>query len=189
MPRKKRKLSGNEIRSAKKAAILDEKRSTRLPLIAAALCVVFIAAGATLYTLAPTGGSGTAATTAVTGAPPSGQVEYNVALFNDGRAKYFSYKAGKQTINYFILKSADGIIRAAFDACDVCWPAGKGYVQQGDQMVCRNCGRKFDSVRINEVKGGCNPAPLKRRIEGDLLILRMDDILDGRQYFNFSQKA
>jgi uncharacterized membrane protein len=189
MSKKKRKLTGDEIRSAKKAAILNEKKRSRLPLIAVALCAVFIAAGAAMYTLAPFGKSGTTATTDVSTAPHSDLVEYDVALFNDGTAQHFSYTAGTQTINYFILKSSDGVIRAAFDACDVCWPAGKGYVQQGDQMICRNCGRKFDSVRINEVKGGCNPAPLNRRIEGDRLIIQKVDILDGRQYFNFSQKA
>jgi uncharacterized membrane protein len=189
MSKKKRKLTSDEIRSAKKAAVLNEKKRSKLPLIAVALCAVFIAAGATMYTLAPFGKGGTAATTSVTAGPHSDQVEYAVAQFNDGKAQHFSYTAGKQTINYFILKSADGVVRAAFDACDVCWPAGKGYVQQGDQMICRNCGRKFDSVRINEVKGGCNPAPLNRRIEGDRLIIQKADILDGHQYFNFSQKA
>ncbi len=189
MSKKKRKFTSDEIRSAKKAAILNEKKGSRLPLIAVALCAVFIAAGAVMYTLAPFGKGGTAAPAGVSTAPHSDQVEYEMALFNDGKARHFSYTAGKQTIHYFILKSADGVIRAAFDACDVCWPAGKGYVQQGDQMICRNCGRQFDSVRINEVKGGCNPAPLNRRIEGDRLIIQKADILDGLRYFNFSNKA
>jgi uncharacterized membrane protein len=189
MSKKKKKLTSDEIRSAKKAAVLNEKSRSKLPLIAVALCAVFIAAGAAMYTLAPFGKGGTTATTDVSTGPHSDQVEYAVAQFNDGKAQHFSYTAGKQTIKYFILKSSDGVVRAAFDACDVCWPAGKGYVQQGDQMICRNCGRKFDSVRINEVKGGCNPAPLNRRIEGDRLIIQKADILDGHQYFNFSQKA
>ena len=29
-------------------------------------------------------------------------------------------------------------------------------------MVCNNCGQKFSSDLINEIKGGCNPAPLER---------------------------
>ena len=56
-------------------------------------------------------------------------------------------------------------------------------------MICRNCGRRFDSIRINEVKGGCNPAPLKRRIEGNRLIIEKADILEGLRYFNFSNKV
>ena len=81
------------------------------------------------------------------------------------------------------------MIRAAFDACDVCWRAGKGYFQSGDVMVCRNCGRQFASVLVNEVKGGCNPAPLNRAIENGKLIIKVKDILQGKQYFDFSGKV
>jgi uncharacterized membrane protein len=88
-----------------------------------------------------------------------------------------------------VVKSADGVLRAAFDACDVCWPAGKGYAQDGDFMICRNCGLRFHSTKVNEVKGGCNPAPLERRIENGKLIIRVSDILEGKSYFDFSRKA
>ncbi|MCP3952814.1 MAG: DUF2318 domain-containing protein [Desulfobacterales bacterium] len=189
MSKKKRKFTSDEIRAEKKAALLNEEKRSKLPLIAIALCAVFVAAGATMYTVKPFGKDSAPSATSVTAAPHADQVEYSVARFNDGKAQHFTYTVGQHTIIYFVLKSSDGVVRAAFDACDVCWPAGKGYVQQGDQMICRNCGRKFDSVRINEVKGGCNPAPLNRRIEGDRLIIQKADILDGLRYFNFSKKV
>jgi uncharacterized membrane protein len=110
-------------------------------------------------------------------------------MFADGKARHFDYPANGLTIRYFVLKSADGVIRAAFDACDVCWPAGKGYYQEGDEMVCRNCGRRFASVLINEVKGGCNPAPLHRTIQGDQLIIKAEDIIQGQTYFNFKERV
>jgi uncharacterized membrane protein len=50
-------------------------------------------------------------------------------------------------------------------------------------MVCNNCGLKFDSNNINEVKGGCNPAPLGRQVDGDELVINIDDIENGRWYF------
>jgi uncharacterized membrane protein len=111
---------------------------------------------------------------------------YQISQFADGKARHFTYSApGGITIKYFIIKSSDGVIRAAFDACDVCWPSGKGYQQDGDTMVCRNCGKRFASKLVNEVKGGCNPAPLKRTIKGDKLVIQTKDILEGRNYFNF----
>lgn len=119
----------------------------------------------------------------------SGKVAYPVSMFQDGAAHFFEYRSGDMTIRYFILKSSDGLLRAAFDACDVCWPAGKGYAQQGDEMVCRNCGRRFASIRINEVKGGCNPAPLNRTVEADQLVINTSDILQGRSYFNFKERV
>jgi hypothetical protein len=109
-------------------------------------------------------------------------------LFKNGKAHFFTYKAPDGlTIRYFILRSSDGVIRAAFDACDVCWPAGKGYVQKGDFMVCGNCGRQFRSTRVNEVRGGCNPAPLNRKIANGKVIIQSADLLQGRTYFDLSK--
>ena len=110
-------------------------------------------------------------------------------MFLDKIAKFFTYQHGSLTIKYFIVKSADGQIRAAFDACDVCWPAGKGYEQQGDEMVCRNCGRRFPTMKINEVQGGCNPSPLNREIKDGQIVLQVKDIQDGAKYFDFSQTS
>lgn len=111
-----------------------------------------------------------------------------VSLFEDGKARHFQLdtKDGL-TIKYFVIKSSDGVIRAAFDACDVCWPSGKGYFQEGDYMVCRNCGKRFASIKVNVIKGGCNPAPLTRKVVGENLVIQVKDILgEGRKYFNFS---
>ena len=49
--------------------------------------------------------------------------------------------------------------------------------------------RKFDSIKINEVKGGCNPAPLSRKLENEKLVIQIKDIEQGRQYFNFDGKV
>ena len=128
------------------------------------------------------------------GSPPAvvaaTEVAYPVHDFADGKARHFEYKTEDGLrVRYFILKSTDGVIRAAFDACDVCWPANKGYFQRGDFMVCRNCGRQFASVKVNEVKGGCNPAPLYRRVVGDQLLIQIEDILEGKKYFNFAERG
>jgi uncharacterized membrane protein len=124
----------------------------------------------------------------VAAAKPTAEVVYPVKTFQDGEARFYSYPAGDGvTIKYFVLKSSDGVIRAAFDACDVCFQEGKGYTQKGDFMVCKNCGRRFASIRVNEVQGGCNPAPLTREIRGDKVILQVKDILEGKSYFTFGK--
>ncbi|MDI6756230.1 MAG: DUF2318 domain-containing protein [Thermodesulfobacteriota bacterium] len=117
-------------------------------------------------------------------------ITYPVKTFQDGNARFYEYKTKDGiTIKYFILKSQDGVIRAAFDACDVCWAEGKGYYQKGDFMVCRNCGRRFASNRVNDVSGGCNPAPLNREVVGDKLVIKVPDILTGKKYFDFAQRG
>lgn len=107
-----------------------------------------------------------------------------ISKINDGKAHFYKHNSwtGK-TIRFFVLKSSDGIFRAAFDACDVCFQEKKGYRQEGDYMICNNCGRRFPSTRINIEQGGCNPAPLDRQIEGDYLLIKKSDIEKGERYF------
>lgn len=177
-----------EKRQAKKDLVLGTEKRGRLPLLVAIVCSVLIIGGG-IY-IAGYDRSETAPVAAsFTSENSASQISLPAALFEDGKARYFQHVAGEFNIKFFVLKSSDGIIRAAFDACDVCWPAGKGYYQDGDDMVCRNCGRRFASVLVNEVKGGCNPAPLNRRLENGKVIIEVKDVLDGRQYFNFAGKV
>jgi uncharacterized membrane protein len=176
-------------RMAKKAIILGAETKRRTPVYIIMGCSVLLVGAAVLVFfgfISPQ--KNTAEATAAIGQADR-VITYPVTMFSDGKARHFEYKTGDISIRYFILKSSDGVIRAAFDACDVCWPANKGYFQAGDTMVCRNCGRRFASVLVNEVKGGCNPAPLNRSVQGDNLVIQIDDLHEGKQYFNFSGKA
>ena len=160
----------------------DPRKTERL-FLRMALVVIMGVIGVSFLFFAPKGEGASVAN-------PEGQITYPVKTFQDGKARFYQYKDSDGTrIKYFIIKSSDGVIRAAFDACDVCWPEGKGYEQKGDYMVCRNCGKRFASVKVNEIKGGCNPAPLTRQVIGDLTVIKVKDILEGRQYFNFSRRG
>lgn len=120
--------------------------------------------------------------------PANGRVQIPVADINDGKAHHFKVKADDGTmVTFFTLKSRDGVIRAAIDACDVCYRSGKGYLQDGDFMVCRNCGMKFASDKINVIKGGCNPAPLDREVEGENLVIAMTDINMNSWYCKYKK--
>ena len=120
--------------------------------------------------------------------PTNGKLEIPVADINDGKAHHFQVKADDGTmVTFFVLKSADGVLRAAIDACDVCYRSGLGYYQEGDNMVCKNCGQKFASNKINVIKGGCNPAPLDRVVAGDKLVIQMKDININSWYMKYRQ--
>jgi uncharacterized membrane protein len=118
--------------------------------------------------------------------PDNGNLYIPIKDINDGEAHYFKVKSNDGImVKFFTVKSQDGVIRAAIDACDVCYRSGKGYVQEGNFMVCTNCGRRFSTDRINEVKGGCNPAPLLRTIDKENLMISMKDINDNAWYCKF----
>jgi uncharacterized membrane protein len=179
------KKNSQNVRQTKKAVVMGTQKKNHLPLVLALSAV--LVAGAGIFLVLNQGGDNVVtAQTATTANADVEAVSFPAALFADGRARHFQHTIGNQTIRFFILKSSDGVIRAAFDACDVCWPANKGYYQDGDVMVCRNCGRRFASVLVNEVKGGCNPAPLQRRVQDDQVVIQVKDITEGRPYFNFT---
>ncbi len=120
--------------------------------------------------------------------PTNGKLEIPVAGISDGKAHHFQVKTEDGTmVTFFVLKSADGVLRAAIDACDVCYRSGLGYYQEGDNMVCKNCGQKFASNKINVIKGGCNPAPLNRTLDGDKLVIQMRDINMNSWYMKYRQ--
>jgi len=112
-----------------------------------------------------------------------GAVQFPLTTFDDYEAHYYTYMHENRPIEFFILKSKDGVVRAAFNACDVCFAAKKGYTQDGDVMICNNCGRRFPADQINVVQGGCNPSPLPRTIVGDSLVIQVEDIANGLRYF------
>ncbi len=150
------------------------------------------AAGAPAAVPPPPGSSGqsAAAVAATYGHDPyplveaqDGKIRLPLSTFDDYQARFYTYMYKGRPIEFFVVKSRDGVVRAAFNACDVCYPARKGYHQEGDVMVCNNCGRRFPTNRINIEQGGCNPAPLNRAVEGDTLIIRVQDLLAGLAYF------
>ena len=116
---------------------------------------------------------------------PTGQdVAVQLSAFSDGRAHFFRYvtPAGRET-RFFIVKGADGDVRAAFDACDACFRERRGFRQVGDHLVCNSCGRPIAAQRVGLLTGGCNPVPLERSIDGDRIIVRAATIESGASYF------
>ena len=98
-------------------------------------------------------------------AETSDAVKIPLKALDSGKALFLSLESEGRPLYYFALKSRDGAYRAALDACDVCYRTNRGYRQEGDQMVCNNCGQKFACDKIGEVKGGATRTrwPTRRR--------------------------
>lgn len=76
-------------------------------------------------------------------------------------AKFYPYKAGNTNMEVLAVKAPDGTIRTALNTCQVCFDSGRGYYkQEGDSLVCQNCGNQFKTSQVEKIKGGCNPVPI-----------------------------
>lgn len=98
-------------------------------------------------------------------------------------AAFYSVEVDGTTVSFFVLATPDGVIRTAFDACDVCFAAGKGYGQDGTDMVCKNCGLRFPGDMVGEARGGCNPSPLPHAVQDGRIVIAADDLRQGLRLF------
>lgn len=116
--------------------------------------------------------------------PVNGTVSIPLNKVSDGTAHFYRYDDGGKEIGFFVVKGSDGALHTAFDACDVCFHEKKGYVQQGEFMICKNCNRKFAAVRIGpHAIGGCNPSYLPAQQSGSNIVISVNDLRSGARFF------
>jgi len=101
-------------------------------------------------------------------------------------AKFYEYESNGAITRFFTVKANDGSIKTGFDACDVCYRNKKGYSQEGNYMVCNNCGNRYPIIGLgteNKNPGGCWPGYLPSKIDGQNLVIKKSDIEKGRWRF------
>lgn len=115
----------------------------------------------------------------------NGEVEIPLSEIS-GDASYYKYDASGVEVRFFALMGKDGDPRIAFDACDVCYENKRGYRQEGDDMVCNNCGNRYASAGIGtkNLQGGCWPSYLPMKLEGGKVLIKAQDITAKRYMFD-----
>ncbi|MDR0839231.1 MAG: DUF2318 domain-containing protein [Oscillospiraceae bacterium] len=77
------------------------------------------------------------------------------------KASFYPVEIGGTKLEVIAIKAADGTVRTAFNTCQVCYGSGRGYYkQEGDMLVCQNCGNRFKADHVEVQSGGCNPWPI-----------------------------
>lgn len=77
------------------------------------------------------------------------------------KASFYPVDIDGTKIEVLAVKAPDGSVRTAFNTCQVCFSSGRGYyIQQGDKLVCQNCGNQFSTSDVEVSKNGCNPVPI-----------------------------
>ena len=135
------------------------KKKWAVPLAAASAAVVILIAAAAL---AARGSGGKAAP--ADGAPASAAKDRDLVIKTgeiSETAKFYPVEIDGTRLEVVAVKAPDGTIRTAFNTCQVCYASGRGYYkQEGDVLVCQNCGNRFSMDRVEVEAGGCNPWPI-----------------------------
>ena len=76
-------------------------------------------------------------------------------------AAFYPIEVDGTEMEVIAVKDAEGTIRTAFNTCQICYDSGNGYYkQEGDKLVCQNCGNSFSKEDVGVLSGGCNPYPI-----------------------------
>lgn len=77
------------------------------------------------------------------------------------KVNFYPAEINSTKLEVLAVKAPDGTIRTAFNTCQICYDSGRGYYKQdGDKLVCQNCGNRFAMESVEIMSGGCNPVPI-----------------------------
>jgi uncharacterized membrane protein len=113
----------------------------------------------------------------VAAAPPDAQlvqadagiVHIPIAEVNDNKLHFFSVTMDGTVMRFIVIRKPDGW-GTALDACRICGRAG--YRQDGQNVICRNCGSAIYVPTIGQA-GGCNPVGFPSHVEGGTLVIQL----------------
>jgi len=108
-------------------------------------------------------------------------VDIAVSRVDDGKLHHFQYTtAAGAAVRFILMRLDSGKIGVALDACQIC--GDKGYYQQGQQIICRNCTAAINPASIGQ-SGGCNPIELNAKQDGQEIIIQPSDLDASARFF------
>jgi len=91
------------------------------------------------------------------------------------KASFYPVEIDGIWLEVLAVRAPDGTVRTAFNTCEVCYDSGRGYYrQEGDVLVCQNCGNRFATSQIEVESSGCNPWPIfpeNKTVEGGTITI------------------
>jgi hypothetical protein len=94
---------------------------------------------------------------------------------SDQKLRKYTFLKDGNSYRILVMMRPDGEVVATLDACEICPPIG--YVQKGRYLICKYCNTPIPPESFGKA-GGCNPIPLPYRVNGDTLILNVQEIVE-----------
>jgi high-affinity iron transporter len=96
------------------------------------------------------------------------QVRIPLGDLQDSSVHFYTADVNSTVIRFLVIHRGNGDYATALDACQICGTTG--YRQEGQNVICRNCGATIYIPSIGE-SGGCNPIPVKSQVENGEVIV------------------
>lgn len=113
----------------------------------------------------------------------NGLFVFDIELLRDNALHRFAYITSEgKVVRFFLLnkrEDRDSPV-AVFDACMLC--GDMGYVKRGGELICIACNVRIFLLSVGK-EGGCNPIPLPYEFDGEKVIIKLEDVIVGTNYF------
>ena len=172
-------------RAEKRRLELERKRKKAKTMMIASVILIAAICGLVYVAVSMNGNEDILVPSEAQPPPSQSQTEVRIPLSEISNAQFYSHQGDGVAIRYFAVKASDGDVRVAFDACDVCYYAKKGYIQIDDVMHCINCGNEYAITGLGSenVYGGCWPSYLPMEIDGDNVVIKISDLEEKAYMF------
>ena len=113
----------------------------------------------------------------------TGEARIPVTELADHKLHHFSASVGGSPVRLIAILDSSDSVRVALDACAIC--GSQGYYQDGQNVVCRNCGAAISIPTIGMV-GGCNPIHLDPpyHVDGQTVVIPEAALAGAAGHFN-----
>ncbi len=151
----------------------EYRRQRRWSFAAAILCSLVVVALAAEFAY---GRAMAAPTPAKVLVAQNGQVRIPLSELTDQSLHFYTADVNATVVRFVVIHQINGNYATALDACQICGRAG--YRQEGQNIICRNCGASIYAPSIGE-HGGCNPIPVKSTVAGGEVIVDLSALADA----------
>lgn len=108
-----------------------------------------------------------------------GNVSIPTVGFEVNKVKFFNATLPDGTTVYFmVLKDAEGKFRVAANGNKQCAKYGKGYVQEGNKLICTVCEKSYSVEDFAIEKPDCNPYPINanEKVNGSNVVISVSEL-------------
>jgi high-affinity iron transporter len=149
------------------------RRQRRWSFAAAILCVMVVVSFAGDYVYGRVAAAPSPARTLIA---QDSLVRIPLSELTDSSLHFYTADMDGSVIRFLVIHKLNGDYAVALDACQICGTAG--YRQEGQSVICRNCGAAIYIPSIGQ-SGGCNPISVKSRVEGGEVIVDLSALGDA----------
>lgn len=114
----------------------------------------------------------------------TGLIRIRIADVADGNLHRYAYVTDDgHVVRFFLINRSKGQakIGVVYDACMLC--GDMGYIQEKNEVICIACNVRIFIPSIGKA-GGCNPIPLTHRVEGENVVITVQELDNGGRYFS-----